>query len=142
MSPYLTISRNLWWNNSSPDLFFLFFFFFFGESLDLLKLKKKKNQWHKSSLPNLLKLGEKKYIWWRNIPSQKIRFSDENIRWRKTFITYHVLLVMKKFHHQYILWRSLSDECYFVSISSPYVFGDEIRTYCDERFRHHSPLLL
>ena len=95
---------------------------------------------------------KKKYIWWWNIPSLKIRFSDEKLLlpiifywWWKNFVTchfYHFFYWWRKFRYQYIPWWSLGDECYFVTILSPYVFGDEIRTYCNERFRHHSPFLL
>ena len=52
---------------------------------------------------------EKKYILWRNISSLKVRFSDENIRWRKTFITYHFLLVTKNLRHLslFFWWRNI-----------------------------------
>ena len=94
----------IWWRNGDETTFVTW-------STKIKKRKRKKNRWRKTLSPNLLKLEKKKNIWWRNNSSLKIRFSDEKLMppiifywWRKNFVTYHFLLVTKKFHYLSIFY--------------------------------------
>ena len=78
---------------------------------------------------------EKKNIWWRNIPSLKIRFSDKNIRWRNTYVTYHFLLVTKKFCHiSFFYWWQKNFVTYHFFIGDE-TFSSPIHKVTELRWR-------